>query len=256
MGSVVFEESSMPNYTRNFLTNVIFRVDYPSILSLAKEPPAAFQRAIQDDYPRASQGKNVELVMTEDQPSSVSESRSWAFSDMDRQNKVTLTSAFLAFENKGYTHFPDFSPRCVQVLEALREAYRPQVISRIGLRYINVVCLPDGDPFDWSGYISDSLTASVQAFVDDQDAIAQAESQLHFNKDDHQIRLRFGLSNPDFPNTVTRKQFLLDFDCFSRDEVSLEQVMGRLDEFNVEIYRLFELCIGDELRAIMFQEDE
>jgi uncharacterized protein (TIGR04255 family) len=58
------------------------------------------------------------------------------------------------------------------------------------------------------------------------------------------------MSNDEFPNPITRKEFILDYDCFSHD-VEYTEVINKLSDFHNNIQEMFENSIEDKLRKQM-----
>ena len=130
------------------------------------------------------------------------------------------------------------------------EIYKPSIINRIGLRYINEVKI-DGNPFDWQGLINDNLFATLNAFPNIKTSITRSMHQLHFRGENNKIVFQFGLYNSEFPNPVAQRAFILDYDCVSEDEHEPHQVLPIFTSFNTKIYTLFEQSISDNLKGIM-----
>jgi uncharacterized protein (TIGR04255 family) len=243
----------MPSYTRNFLTNVIGRIDYQPILLLLRQEPAEFQEKIRHDFPRFSKEFLIELKLAsevhEDQQSK--KPIAWKFKDKMATQEVTLTADFIAFETNKYTRFPDFSEKLSSIYRLFCETYRPELIKRIGLRYINQIYIPDGNPLEWDDLINSNLTSSLKAFPDWKQNILRSMHQLHLSKDDFKITFQFGIFNSEYPNTITKKEFILDYDCISEQETEPDRVIQYFEQFNKEIENLFEDSIGDGLRNLM-----
>jgi uncharacterized protein (TIGR04255 family) len=70
-------------------------------------------------------------------------------------------------------------------------------------------------------------------------------------RDNHKVLFNFGVFNSEFPNTISKKEFILDYDCVSEDERSVETVLPVFTDFNNIVWDLFEKSIGDDLRGIL-----
>jgi len=70
--------------------------------------------------------------------------------------------------------------------------------------------------------------------------------------DDFRMNFAFGVFNSEFPSVVTRREFILDIDCYSED-VEPDMLFSRLDLFNTTALKYFEMSILDGLRDIMRQ---
>ena len=68
---------------------------------------------------------------------------------------------------------------------------------------------------------------------------------------DFYVRFQYGMFNSEHPNPIARKEFVLDFDCYTKDEQDLSDVLTLLDRFHEKIKEMFEYSILNDLRQIM-----
>lgn len=174
----------------------------------------------------------------------------WFFADTGGRFKLTLTSGFLALEDSHYTSLSPYLEVIQSVMNSFSKGYESVEYTRIGLRYINNITVPNGDPLDWSDYISDSLTCPISNFVVEKRELSRAMSQFVLNKGDCSIMCNFGIFNGEFPAKISRKEFILDFDCFSND-VEADAIPAQLKRFNLLILEVFEKSIKEKLRKSM-----
>ena len=74
----------------------------------------------------------------------------WRFSNKEQDTEISVHSNFFAFEQKQYRGFEAFFQRLSATYNHFVITYKPSIIKRIGLRYINQIHIPDGNPFDWT----------------------------------------------------------------------------------------------------------
>jgi len=103
---------------------------------------------------------------------------------------------------------------------------------------------------DWNDYINPSLLSFIGSFPDNLGNISRAMSQLCFNKDSFNIHFNYGIFNPEFPGKVSRKEFILDYDCFTR-ECTQEGVETLLKNSSTEIQKMFEQSVTPGLRDLL-----
>ena len=72
--------------------------------------------------------------------------RNWRFSDVEKTWAVVLGQDFISLETRQYPNFNRFLERLSFVLNALIKHIGPDVGLRIGLRYIDEIRTPNGDP--------------------------------------------------------------------------------------------------------------
>ena len=243
----------MPSYKRNFLTKVIARVDYQPILIIGEENPTQFQDALRQTFPRLEINQSLEIKASKTQTADFAMRKLpmvWNLIDKNKENKIDLSSNYLALSCFKYTHFDLFFSSLSNIYNKFTEIYKPSIIKRIGLRYINEIKL-DGNPFDWHNFINKNLFASLGAFSEKKDMISRAMHHVHFQDEDSRLVFQFGMFNSEFPNTITKREFILDYDCVSEEEREPNAVLPEIAKFNKKITALFEMNIEDGLREKM-----
>jgi len=242
----------MAVYSQNFLTNVIAKVDYQPILALLREAPIDFQSEIRQRFPRFQKTVGFDVTIPpEGETQQAPKPILWQFMDKTESQTITLSADFILYEVKKYTHFDEFYQNLSFVYEQFCKKHQPSIIKRIGLRYINQIQMKEGNPFDWDTLIKPELTKIISAFPGSKENIARAMSQIQINEDDAKIIFQFGLFNSEYPAKVTKREFVLDYDCSTEDESEPDRVLGRFGSFNVIITKFFEDSILDELRDKM-----
>lgn len=131
-------------YNANQLSEVICQFYFPEILSIASNPPADFQEAIRDQYPRFQRRMEIpapKLVgkpgqfRLENQPGNIN----CQFASADDLWRVNLTTRFISLSCAKYTCWEDFAAHLDKPLAAFIQTYRPAYFQRVGLRYINSI---------------------------------------------------------------------------------------------------------------------
>ena len=131
-------------YGSNQLAEVICQFYFPEILTIAANPPVAFQEAIRDQYPRFQRRMEIpapKLIgkpgqfRLENQPGNIN----CQFATADDIWRVNLTSRFLSLSCSRYTCWEEFAAHLDKPLVELIRIYRPSYFQRVGLRYRNVI---------------------------------------------------------------------------------------------------------------------
>jgi uncharacterized protein (TIGR04255 family) len=171
----------------------------------------------------------------------------------DGKRTLTLTPDFLAVEYAAgaYDHFVELKEQIGFVLQAFRDNFESVQFTRIGLRYVNEITRSEGDALDWAGLINPDLVTSVKAGLHNGLRMTRSAHQLIALKDDITVILNYGINNPDFPNVVARRQFVLDLDCYISGVVESGDVEQRIKDVNGLAEKIFENSIGDDLRTEM-----
>lgn len=242
-------------YKQNFLTNVVFKVDFPKILELETNKPSDFQKAILKNYPILNelQGQFIENAFNKKRFSTKIENRlKWEFFTKDKKKKILLDCECLTIEyfDNVYKHFDEFLEDIKFVFKNFFEIYSSIIIKRIGLRYVNQIKLASGNPLDWKGYLDNDLFSVVSNFAKEED-ILKSMHLLDIKEDDFKLRFQYGIANSDYPNSIARKEFILDYDCFIVEEVDNSVIYNYAIKFNKIIEKWFEKSIKKSLREIM-----
>jgi len=154
-----------------------------------------------------------------------------------------------------YEDFDTFKIIIEKILTPFLKHYNPN-IKRLGLRYVNEIKIKKGHPFEWKDLINPSLTANIDKFLDNKSELSRAMSQLIINKGYYNITFSYGMFNSEYPSKISRKEFILDYDCYTFEIENNNEINKELDIFNNEINKLFEKSINDGLRKILELSNE
>ncbi len=235
-------------YKKNFLANVILRLDFANISELSANPTREikFSNDIQDQYPFLDFRK----LKTQSQ----NEISVWEYkNEKDGKRYITLMSNALVFEYKHfqYEHFDSFYANVQVVLQIFQKNYLIREFTRLGLRYINEIEIPLPDPFHWEGYLSSELSQALKAGIIENMRVARSMHQLHFIKDDVITIFNYGLYNKSYPNPILTPAIILDYDCFIPKALPEEDILSSAQKLNKIAEKLFENSIGNSLREKM-----
>lgn len=243
-------------YKKNFLKNVIFRIDFAPIYKI-DESPSQFQEKIKEFFPKSEEQIGGELTIEiEKLPKQHSNIQFpvWVFTDENKTYKIHLTRNFLTFECSNYTQFSNFYNCYSNIYNNFVKIYEPKTLNRIGLRYINNLKLNEGNPLDWNGYINSNLLLHVENFFkDEMQNLSRAITQVTLNYDDLKVIFSYGWLNSEYPNKISRREFLLDFDC-SNNAVDSNDVLKNLSSFHEILNQKFEKSIESKLRDLLNKE--
>lgn len=243
-------------YKRNFITDVICRVDFPEIPKLKKEEPIEFYEKIRTLFKRYEKSVSAQLRVEEFKGISIQEqAHKWKFFNKEKDKKITLSHNCLSFEFFKYSEFNEFKEIWEMVYNSLLDVYKIEFFDRLGLRYINNIDIKKGKPLSWDGLINKYLTSHLKSFPDLKPDVIRSMHKIIFNKDGIKINLSYGIWNDDFPSSLSKKQFILDYDCYIDFMIEPSEVNTKISEFIKIIYDLFEICIDYKLREIMGEEN-
>jgi uncharacterized protein (TIGR04255 family) len=180
--------------------------------------------------------------------------KNWRFQSEDGQMTVNLSREFVALSTASYVKWEAFRDQLAYLFSALQAEYSPSYITRIGLRYQNLI-RPSRlglTNVPWSALLRPQIAAEysspelapVLLDVDHRvliDLSPEVDGKVN-------LRHRTVLTQDDEPPEAA---YLIDNDFFSDTKVEVSDVFNRLTAFNREAGRLFRWCITDQLHDAM-----
>lgn len=243
-------------YDKNFLTNVIFRIDFAGQLpDVDKALPKELRNLILESFPvpeqKVRQVREISILRTDVKARNMPGSLEWNFHTEDRQRTACVAPECFWIRFKKYDSYDNFRAEAVRIISGIFGAFPDVMIRRTGLRYINDVQLPEGDPVDWRGLINEEL---IRPYVFREFAkanIVRAMNTMELKTEGHSLRFIYGIFNRNYPSEVKEKGFILDFDAFKDGACSQGEVMPVFDMLQACVQSSFERSIAGGLREIM-----
>ena len=252
-----FPDSPRVIYQKNPLAEVICQISFPAILKIDSELPAKYQEFLRDEYPifAEAQSSNVKLNLVPEVaqlmglPPSLRGGKSiYEFISQDSLWKVTLTRESFAIQTRAYEKWEDFKAHLNIPLKALRQVYAPTFITRIGLRYQDIIKRSELEleGAEWGDLLKPQIAAELSS-PDIANEIIGCMNQikLSLGDDGSFITLNHGLETTD--KSGDEVCYLIDSDFFTEQKTEVQNVIQKLDEFNRHSGRLFRWCIADKL---------
>ncbi len=227
------------------LVRVIAQVRFPSILSIGESSfVAAFQEAIRSQYPVLQPEQTRNLTIGPQGLESTS-SMVWRFIDKTEKWRISLTSNFVTLETTDYLSRSDFLQRFKDILIATDSHIKPQVLERLGLRYIarltgqEVDRLTDFVRPEVSGVLASEIATHAEQTICDS----------FFNLPDRrgQIHSRWGrlpahsTIDPTAIEPIAEPSWILDLDMFTLPfaEIKAFEVEAIMDDAGYFAERLY-----------------
>ncbi len=247
-------------YKTNNLKDVIFRIDFTREIGQSKKLADAFyNKDIADLFPTRKdlKGKIIESsITTEPDGAKISQSHrdilAFEFSDKDKTRKIHLESSniVIIITNNTYKDSDELKKIIKCMVSQLKSTYGNIISKRIGLRYINIISYPDKNAFEWNNCISDKLLCMLQ-FIENKTELTRAMNVIELNKENCKIKFQSGMFNSEYPNPIARKEFVLDYDGYTTEEIDLNGIDDIVTEIHKEIKKMFEDSIKQGLRDKM-----
>ena len=252
----------MPQYARNFITQVIIRADFAPGTAPIVQPGEAIVSAL-DGFPvRSSVNRTKNEVRIQKTPQGpVKDTRTTNFMEHnfqteDKLRRVAVCSEYIFYETKVYEGFDTARDAFLDVLDAAAEQFPGMKLRRLGMRYINEIRLPEADAGPglgadfWEKYINPSLLGGLR-FAANDGALARHMCTTELNYGIDRATLKYGVFNSEYPKPNRKREFILDVDAYCTTEMKPGEVVMKLEEYHNAALSVFETAITDALRARM-----
>lgn len=241
-------------YKKNFLTKVIFRIDFEQAkLGQLKLSTEKFKKEFPiNEEERGEEGMVNFDFATKAIKQTSSSIISWNLFNKNRTKKIKIHPRFLFIEYLKYKNSTELL-KDINLISGLIKDFEIKTINRLGLRYINEIKLENKDFLNWNNYINDHLLGSLKFVTDKKKSIARVMGQIVVKEENNNINFNYGIWNSNYPNEVNEKIFILDFDGYSKFPLDVESInlADIVKEYNKKIEDLFEGSIKEDLRKIL-----
>ena len=232
---------------RNYLTSVIFRIDFDDPMKFSSDDIEKVKAKINDRLSEweKKQMETIQVSMSSDEQKTVRiKNDYYEFTNEGKSEIVHIDENFLWFDIKKYKDFKYFKKLIEDVLNILDFKGKSK---RLGLRDINQITIDEGDPFDWKGWININLINGFD-FVDKKDSLARTIGIISYNFNDFVMKFQYGMYNSEFPNTISKREFVLDYDCSTKESRDMIETLDLFDKMHELVEEKFYNSIDIELK--------
>ena len=240
-------------YGRSPLTQVVSQVRFPPVLKIDNSP-VDFQEQVRQLFPLYQRQMPV---LPQNVPAEVAQlltaqlgGSSHVFGDEAGLFQLVLSVDSLALTCTRYQRWEDFSSKLYVALKALFVSYTPAFLTRLGLRYINVI---DKDhiglkELPWSALINPSILGEV-ALPEFEGSVQDAKRLLRVRFEDGSFLFQHGLEGSEVG--VNQHRYFLDFDLYTDQRKQLTEGEAYIDDLHFRASRIFRWAITDELHSAL-----
>ena len=255
----------MPHYKTNYITQVLIRADFVQGSCPMVGAPDDTLLSLLTEYPLRSavnRAKNeIRLEKTPQGP--VKNTRTIQFAEhnfftADKSRHVALCSEYTFLECRRYEDYGSLREEFLALTDALAAKFPALAVSRLGMRYINEIKLPNaadgtglGADF-WKDYVNELLLGGLR-FAANDGALARQMNSTELNYGSDRATIKYGIFNTEYPKPNRRREFVLDIDTYCVERLTPDAIPARLDAFHTAACSVFETAITDKLRAKMLQ---
>jgi len=200
---------------------VLAEFRFTEIMSMANYV-SKIQETLRHSYPFLEEQHTQEVNIT-NEGLEINQSPQWALIGKNKLNAIVLDSKRLVFVTSDYQRFEDFQAKCEEVLKVLIEFAKPTLLTRVGLRYADLI-ISKSDNMDVCEYVQSSIFGNSFLNEIGNVAIQTNETTVETNEGVMTARSMHGKSNlstwPDIVNLPIKlasqnevsERIILDFD--------------------------------------------
>lgn len=185
----------------------------------------------------------------------------------DRTRVVTVRAESLTVEATSYRGYPDFRVLLASALEAVEQVMQPDGLTRLGMRYIDEIRIPDAnEPDPWDDWLDGALLAPRAEGLHTRGWTSAVE---YNTGEDRRMVLRYGPADqPVVTPTGPLKRashpgsgplFVLDFDSFWQPSgipaFVAAELLEACDDLRSPTRRLFDQLISPKLINEIFKKE-
>ena len=161
----------------------------------------------------------------------------------DRAWTVSVSSSSVALETTDYRRFDDFLTRWIDLFKAVSGSLDVGRQTRIGLRYVNQIELPEVSLDDLRRVVREPLLGPIGHHPLTEHPIVSIQ-EARFDANSVRCLVRHGIQ----PMDNGRPCYLIDVDVYDEENRPLEanEHFDELRRFNQMAYDLFEWCVTEE----------
>ncbi|RUM02656.1 TIGR04255 family protein [Rhizobium chutanense] len=245
-----FPDTPRVEFVQNPLAEVICQLRFPRQFAVEGALPVELQRHLAKSFPLVETRFSLEFAASNSDELAPPVRRPiYDFSSLARDLTITLATDFVAVTSREYQNWSAFSDTIRIAWEAVRTVYGVGFITRVGLRYRNIV---EREKLQLNGVSWDELIRSefLGFLASDLDGAAfatEANTSHLFQIEKGSLALNSSLVHA---NDQTKSALLIDSDFYLEEVIDGKQnvYMDILNSYNLEAGRLFRWAIKDRLR--------
>lgn len=130
------------------LVHVLAQVVFSPVPKLAESISDLQARMSDLDFPWMQAGSTQQITFGVNVAPKVESQPRWDFLSPDRTTGVVLTDNSVVLQTTRYSSAVPFRSQLAAVVQALSDVAKPRLVERLGLRYINLVRVDEGESFE------------------------------------------------------------------------------------------------------------
>lgn len=242
------------------LVEVVFQVDFPTILSIDVNEPAQFQELIRDKFPNyfiQTQQEGQVYIGFDEETTVVNKHRTkklHTFISYDGKWKLVLAKDMLFLSTIAYSIWEDMAARFEEPIKAFVQIYRPAYFSRVGLRYID--SFEKGQlglaGTEWSDLFKPHILGCLNYHTEDNMIIKTSTINAEIVFDDVVVNIETGMGTVDHHDgKPPANAFILNCDYYSIGKYDAKDLNIVAVKLHQRSHVFFRESITDKLHLAM-----
>lgn len=156
MTLAVPETGERQHFGRNFITQAVCELRFPTLFELEQDrPPAEFANALRKEYPSHERANHLIVG----QGRNMKAQQAHVFRSRKDRWTVNLRPSSVSLETSHYDCFEEFEERLTFTVSAALKVIDTEYFTRIGLRYVNGLPCGSGDKVE--GWVNPKLIGAL-----------------------------------------------------------------------------------------------
>ena len=224
------------------LLTVSCHLQFPPVLTISRELPAAFQEKLRKDFPL--------FQPTQDR-------RGYRLSTQDGADEIILTAESLVVSTTRFTGWTKFRGGVTAAVEALRSCYEPAFCARTSVRFQSLLrpILCGITKIQWASLINAKVLGPF-SLPGQKGQLQGSRHEVVMTLPDRSDRFRLTHGFVQYRDAGQASQpgepaYLLDQDYFTTQQLEWADLPSTVDRFEQEAGQFFRLCVTDQLHQAM-----
>ncbi len=237
-------------YKKNYIKLLVLRLDFKRLENFNVKDFASLK--FLKDYPIEKKQQKIDFLATlskEKQTVDKVEYEEYRYYDSNMNNCVCFAGDTVFFEIKSHFPYEKLKKQFSEIFAILEAKYKIELVSRIGLRYVNEISDFKEEFFSKELLINQSFLKNL---IGKNKSFEEALflGRIGLKNDNTTTNFVYGKPNKNYPAKQTDKIFLLDYDSFAAN-IDGDDLSDILDKLHQNINDLFEVSITPTLRKEM-----
>jgi uncharacterized protein (TIGR04255 family) len=258
MSQHLFPKVDRVIYGKSPLIEVICQIRFPADLRIETTAPVDFQQRVRGRFPILAQQSRAALSAVPPELAKVFESvlpppggsTTWTFNTEDESHSLELQRDKLTLVSRNYQRWETFFDYFEQAYAAFVNVYAPSFVTRVGLRYRDVIQRSKLglENTSWSSLLKPHVLAEIaQENIESLTEEASRSLLLRLPERNAKVRLQHGFAQIEgSPEQV----YLIDCDFFV-ERTETANVSDSLQYFHGNAAHFFRWCISESLHQAM-----